>query len=652
MTIRSSPAEPSPPRLNDATIEEAANGTHRQARAALRELLTACSIDRVVTVDDSNRQDSENKVDRALILAALRNGQISIEQLLETETTRALAMDAAGDPRDIEDLITDVETDSPRLSDDDLEELTNSARLLGKAHLPPSGSDNPLPEALTEVPQPPDGKPPITTDLESLTTLEDLFVDVTYEALTLHQWRERQENLLKEPSPVLVLFDRDFRLEGASEIEGDRLIGDILRQRASHVFCGMVTHSAGTPERESQIAAEIVGTLDLDPAELIVIARNDVRHAPLDLVRKIRTAILARDLIKLRNLTITAFAEANKKGGAALAGSDAYTLLALVEAAAAEGTHDAHNLVRVVTSHARRELQARLHHDDIALGPLGRLRAVRGTSPADVNFHPSSDLDYRRHLDSFDDAGYLSAWNLPLEPGDIFRAVDPVKLLTNVVVEQRTRCILLTQHCDTVMRPTGTRTGNPKMLSVAPLEWITDAKKKEGKLRTSDFKLDWFEPGRPGGDWYVRLAERMQVPTLYLDACVLDRDGNGRIVVGSTPASALTPGWRLRHGQLQDWADKKFNQLAVLNPDGTLRSDVLQQVVFSLMGTGELHSIKSAVDPPNKVIAFGVRRVARLSDPRTRALLTEATQHLGRAAEEGALLQEPMVAEAYRAATP
>jgi hypothetical protein len=122
----------------------------------------------------------------------------------------------------------------------------------------------------------------------------------------------------------------------------------------------------------------------------------------------------------------------------------------------------------------------------------------------------------------------------------------------------------------------------------------------------------------------------------------LDPEGAGRIVIDRSAPATLTPGWLKRYEQLQSWAATKLNQLVQLLEPGTLTLDVRQLLVASLTGTSkELHTVRSAMDPTKGIIAFGVRRIARLSDPRTGALLTQATQHLGRAAEEGALLREP-----------
>jgi hypothetical protein len=620
-------------------------GVAQQARAALRALLEASSIVRVVTVDDSNREAADQEIDRDLILTALRNENLTVEALEESDTTRGIVTDADGDVRDIADLIDDIEVYPPRISDDELKELTNAARLHTKAQQPKAGRDSSkTAPSLTEADEGEDDKPPIVRDLESLTALEALFADTAaFQALTLKQWHQQKDALLADPTPLLILFDRDFQLEGASPTAGDQLIGEILGNHAAlHVFCGMITHAATSRDVERQIAGTIVDSFDVDVAEVIVIARDNVRHSPLELVGKIKAAVLARELASLRGLTSAALSSATDAAIGELKTLDSYTLLALVEAAALEGTHDAHNILRVAFTHTRRTLEERMHHDDVTLGPLAQIRKARDITPREILLNRPDDLAQRRHVDSFDDADFLAASNLPLEPGDIFRSVNPEKLLHGQIEEQKAQCILLTQPCDTIMRPTGIRTGSPKMLSVAPLEWIPGPAQRNEKVWDSDFRLDWYEPAREGGHWYVRLAQRTQVPTIYLDACVLNREGVGRITVGASPPATLTPGWLKRHRRLQEWAGGKLSRFSDLTGKNPLTAEVKQLVVASLTGaSSELHTVKAAMDPQQQVITFGVRRIARLSDPRTKALLTQAAQHLGRAAEEGALLKEP-----------
>ncbi len=610
------------------------------ARRYIDELLRLRGISRVVNVDDGNRQDDDQEVDLPLVAHTIGSGILSIERLLESETTRAVVIDSDGEPLGVDDILDRVRVDPPAFSTTVAKELTDAARLADRAH---RQSEAPTDGAADADVGPVPDDTAMSADLETLADLGSLFPEkADFKALTLAQWQKEKDSILADATPLLLLFDRDFRLENARADAGERLIAEILGAEYSHVYCGMLTHSATSDQAEREAIANITENYDLDPLRLIVMAKNQVTHAPIELARKLKAALLAEELLALRDMVTSALTESAAEGCAELTQLDPFTVQALVDAAGDEGAHEAHNLVRIAASRSRRSLDRLLRDEVVTTGPLPNIRAANAAGPTENVFPPPADLARRKHVDHFDDAEHLASLNLPVEPGDIFETVSPNSLLTGMEASPGSRFLLLTQACDAMIRPNGIRMANPTMLVVAPMKWIPDPKQGErSRVRRSDFVLRWFEEDRTGGEWYVRLAERTQVPSLALDACALSRDGSGVIIAGEGPPASATRGWANVHGKLQKWAQSKISQMEMLGTKAELKGALRKMIIESLTGaSSQLHNIKAEIDPNRKIVAFGVRRIARLTDANTRSLLTLASHHIGRPADDGPLFPD------------
>ena len=610
------------------------------ARRYIEDLLRLRGISRIVNVDDGNRQDEDQEVDLSLVADTIRSGVLRIERLLESDTTRTVVVDSDGAPLDLDDILDRVRVDPPDFSTTVARELTDAARLADRAHR--QGNAPTAGTADAEVGLVPDDTA-MSADLETLADLGSLFPDMAdFKALTLAQWQMDKDTILADTTPVLLLFDRDFRLENARADTGEQLIAEVVSAGYEHVHCGMLTHSATSDQAELEAIFSITEHYDLDPVRLIVMAKNQVTHAPIELARKLKAALLARELLTLRNLVASALKESAADGCAELSRLDPFTVQALVDAAGGEGAHEAYNLVRIAASHGRRSLDRLLRDDTVTTGPLRNLRAANAAGPSGNVLSRPTDLGRRKHADHFDDAAHLASLNLPIEPGDIFEIVTPESLLNGRESGSCARFLLLTQPCDAMIRPDGTRMAKPKMLVVAPMKWIPNPGHGEcSRVRRSDFPLPWFDEDHTGGEWYVRLAERTQVPSRALDACALSGDGSGIITVGKSPPASATPGWAKVHERLQNWALSRIEQMTKLASQSELKGELRRMVIGSLTGaSSQLHDIKADINPDRKIVVFGVRRIARLTDASTRSLLTLASHHIGRPADDGPLLAD------------
>ncbi len=81
--------------------------------------------------------------------------------------------------------------------------------------------------------------------------------------------------------------------------------------------------------------------------------------------------------------------------------------------------------------------------------------------------------------------------------------------------------------------------------------------------------------------------------------------------------------------------------LTKLEKPVALKSDVRHLVIQSLTGTSnQIHDVGAYIEPASNVVAFGLRRIGRLTDDDTRFMLTLASHQIGRPAREGKLLAD------------
>jgi hypothetical protein len=600
------------------------------ARQVIGELLTLRGITRVISVDDGNRSPGEEPVDLEKVKAALVTKVLTVENLSASEATATLVTGPDGELIDLDDLLDRLRMDPADLEADEEKALTDAARLATRD------------EATTNALQPEaEAEAATVTDLETLNDLARLFPqEVSFTATTLDGWRHDEAEVLKDPRPALIMFDRDFGREDGGPTEGDKLIASVLGKNLPNVYCALLTHAATSDESELQLISEIAATNHLEIVRLVVMAKTAVTHAPIEMAYKLKTAILAEDLRGVQKGVGEALRDAADAARGEIRTLDAYTVLALVEAASKEGSHDVANVVRLAQSRARRELDTRLRAESFMIH-VRQMRAARAAPPTGHRLRPPWNLSLWRHADSFDDAAHLAALRLPVEPGDIFEIAEPRALLNGRLPDGvRKKYILLTQPCDTMIRSDGLRAGDPLTFAAAPLKCQP---KDDDKARRTAFRLDWFDPSDSSSVWYVELGFQTRLPVKALDACALHARGWAIIATPAPPTPALTVGWEKRQVKLTEWAGGVVNRVRDLERSGRLNTELEGLTIQALTGaTKEVHPISADVraNKGGGAVAFGLRRIARLTDSNTRALLTQTSHHMGRPAADGPLLPE------------
>ena len=283
-----------------------------------------------------------------------------------------------------------------------------------------------------------------------------------------------------------------------------------------------------------------------------------------------------------------------------------------------EGVWEPDTLFRVFGILMRREAGIRLHENATISDAVARARRVSALPEEIVDAlgnqgEPAAALRVQRY-ELYDAGNELNGWHAPIGLGDIFRIGSAGKYY-----------IVLGQPCDLVVRSKGFRNHEDSRLGpMVAVAAITLTEKGEGMVWG---KLPFFEEDT--GDSAVANYGRVhQVRLAVLDLCVFRQDGSAVIdVAGDCPTGLIEP-WRKRHGRLCrhfDSALKLHRKLAEAELESEAASVALPDASSTLR-------VGKAVR--DGTVEYEVRRVMRLRQPWSAALLTEFAHYEARAAFE------------------
>jgi hypothetical protein len=623
------------------------------AREHVGRLLALRAITTVIHVDDDHPASDQSESDPYEVIAALKDEVVTIEFLADNEATRDIVTSSNGELTSAQALAGRIELEPEGFTDLEMAALTDAARLAARSRAadagdsPPGGAVGRIGDSGTPT-EPADaesadavGKIPEreATDIEAQTGLRQLIPHgVDYRPITLAQWNEEKEELLNPTVPVLILFDRDFHLEGESTDLGESLLAEVINRHDGNIYCGMLTHGAWSDAGERELVTRIADRSGstVDVVDVVVIAKSAIVAKPGMFPMKLKAVLLARRVRALRTRVIGILSDAGQHAATELGKLDAYTMSELIVAADKEGTHGVHNMLRVAATKQRIAIHRALWPDEDVNSALGDIRLIHDAQ-REVNPLPATDISPLRREDRYDTGEYLADLHLALEPGDIFEKVTPDVVLNSAgQANPGKRFILLMQACDIAVRSDGHRLGSPKTFTLALVKRI-----RRDDRHSFDHFLEYYD--EVGGDevWCVRMSERVQFPVRALEACVFADDGQAVVKVGQQAPTTLTPGWRKRFDELQEWTGRTLASYKKMVGPGTDKA-VARLLTESLTGTAsELVDIKAKLDLNGDRVGYGLRRIGRASNDDARGILANAGNYTSRPGSEGVLFLAP-----------
>ncbi|MFC9640651.1 hypothetical protein ACFTZF_19130 [Streptomyces mirabilis] len=618
-------------------------GSAFDAKVASQELLELAEVGRVICVDDwyAEKEDRGESV-----FAALTEGVLlpaDLEKIAELIPGSALLRDPSA-PSEL--VIDEVRVAWPSLDEDKRRAIHHvvDGRLGPEGVGTPGEEDEPAAACLREL---------LADSREFLT-------------LSLSDWSRQRSSLLADGKSTLILFDRDFSREGASQNAGEDQIALLLSDAPENWRIGLLTHTVSEDDAEVEAWKTLSQKFKADRSRFLVIAKGRLSITADGFPRMLKLTLLAPALERLQGSLAAAvngtWAEAIKKVG----GIDPYTLEAALNGdRLTDGTWGPETLLRIATAFTQDSVRAKLRSDRTV-----HVSSKLVTSLSQVQLPSASNPDRVRHelaeierLEYFETAGHLTDLHFPLEVGDVFafqKFVDKPhqfeqrqygsgaavgKSPTDVVPELKRsgaehHMILLAQPCDLAVRADGKRGNGLEFVRVAPLKSPSQGRviAHPGGGSATSFDLPFFFTDS-GGGVEVKLSQQQYVPLTALDMCVLSDSGDGFMSAEQKIPDHVLPNWQMRFENLREWVAKQVAAYKAMEPHG-MSGKAADQITAALTGTVASPRLESLISLRDSSVMYGVRRVGRLREPYRSALLSRMAQRDSRDAFDPSLIDK------------
>ena len=440
--------------------------------------------------------------------------------------------------------------------------------------------------------------------------------------LSLGDWEERCEAMLagEQAQRTLFFFDRGYGDERAGTDEkGFDLIRDAQERGAR--YCGLITHTVpvdGEYDAWRSMAAEH----GLEPNGFVVVAKGRLNGEQPDyygFLGMLRVTALSGRYAEVRSMAWNIFEGSVEEAKSAMEDLSVVDFDRIVfSSSRREGVWEADTLFRVFGVLMGRAAGRQLHADAAvseAVATARRVSAMPGrVAEALGNQGQSATALQMQRYEIYDASAELNAWHAPIGLGDIFR-----------VDTEGKDYILLAQPCDLVVRRRGVRNrDNGQLGRPAAVVEIARGEDKQGPMWG---KLPFYEE-MTGDSGYANYGSAHQVLLAVLDLCVLQADGRAAVDVEGESPDLLIEGWEKRARKLQN----HFRNALDLQRD--LAAAGLCREVPSLALPDASTTLTVGKEGAGGTVTYGIRRVMRLRQPWSAALLTEFAQYQARAAFE------------------
>ena len=440
--------------------------------------------------------------------------------------------------------------------------------------------------------------------------------------LSLGDWEDRRAAMLADEKAqrTLFFFDRGYGDERAGMDEkGFELIRDAQARGAR--YCGLITHTVPV-DGEYEAWRSMAGEHGLEPKGFVVVSKGRLNGEPPDyygFLGMLRVTALSGRYAEVRSMAWDIFEGSVEEAKSAMEDLSVVDLDRILFASSGrEGVWEADTLFRVFGVLMGRAAGRRLHADATVSKAVATARRVNampdGVAGALGKQGQSAAALRMQRYEIYDASAELNAWHAPLGLGDIFW-----------VDAEDKDYILLAQPCDLVVRSKGLRNREKDRLGrTAAVVEIARGDEKEG---ANWGKLPFYAEGT-GAPAYANYGSAHQVLLAVLDLCVLQADGRAGGDVEAECPDLLIEGWEKRAGKLQTHFRKALDlqrDLAAVELGSEAASLALPDA-SSTLTVGKAGS--------GGGVTYGIRRVMRLRQPWSGALLTEFAQYQARAAFE------------------
>ena len=463
-------------------------------------------------------------------------------------------------------------------------------------------------------------------DSTAAQSLEELLGELEgcqFVTLSLNDWRTQARALQcdEKAATTLLLFDRDFRREEeGTDNEGLKLIEEM--QSTNIGYYGLISHTVnkgGEYDAWNKLANEHGLVRD----RFIVIAKERLTgdlSEHYGFLRMLRLAALSGRFSDVKSAALCIFQKSLDAARTTVQDLSVLDFDRIVfESSRREGVWEPDTLFRVFGILMRREALAQLYRDERIFKAFAEARRVSavGQEIGTTRGNESPSLEGLRiqRFETYGSANEINQFHVPIENGDIFEKVSDGR-----------RFILLLQPCDLMVRSNGKRSYDGKLGrtgSLAELEVHRDrdmAKGRWGELPFYDQNT-----GKPA---FADFNKVHQVLLAVLDLCSFQPDGVASIDVNRGNLELLVEPWNRRYVLL-----RRFFEAALTRYE-KLKKKQINKELLSLVLPVASPSVRFEGTVSGKSLCYDLKRVMRLRQPRSGALLTWLTQFQARAAFE------------------
>lgn len=491
-----------------------------------------------------------------------------------------------------------------------------------------------------------DGAAALEQDLNPVLTgfaeiVNETYPEIEFLHFSLGDWKTRKQEIVdKTPAiPTLILFDQDFRNEGGAENEGQKLVAELERRIKDHedvklgTFYGILTNTVSVDQEHAR-RTEVVTDENLDAGRFVLISKQSMRDGAKLFPERLRPVLLSPLFAHLMEEVRGAVAAAQKEAldrAIKIPPEDLEQMV--LQSSNQEGVWPPDTLLRILETMQRETVRKSLREEGNLLGVAERVEAVAkvdlpppaaeveevGKEKEPSGDEPTPEKPFERvplaakisHEEIYESADHLNSLHLPIELGDLFKDTRAGHLY-----------VLIEQPCNLMVRDGGERAFTPSHMVLAKVtEGTVDA-----KTQFKYFEFPYFDK-ETGESRFVRLSGPKVVRTLVLDASVFNEDGRSRLDLRSGEPVALLPYWKERRAKLHRLADELLKQLGKL-PEGVQGEDWVRDALG-----GSFRGDPFRLDdfsPENGLIGWGCERIGRVRDPYARALLSRFSQYFAR----------------------
>lgn len=433
-------------------------------------------------------------------------------------------------------------------------------------------------------------------------------------AIFLHpsRWQDERDYYIQqvEEKCTLFLIDRNFGIN----IEGDGL-GELLllasKTKPERAILGLISHEFDS-DKEYDFWLEYKNTHGDAGARIIPVSKKRKEDG---LAHGLKRVLLNTKCSNLTAQVTEVLFEAAKEAKESICKLSIYDYEQIVfRTSRIEGVWEPDTLARIFNvfhrKAARGQMKANQEIDKLA----HEIRTLSLTSlPIEDSWRNNDEAWKIQHSEMYDEAVELCEHHLPIDLGDIFEEGENGRLY-----------ILLAQPCDLMIRTTeeGKRKEDRKYAYFCK---IIEGKNK-GLQQYEE--LRYFRPGKQ--PYLVDFSRDRNIIDLHiLDLCVFNPSGLAELDITQSCPLGVIPVWQKRYDVLVNRAKESLSKLLALNEHQDYSKFALLEFADQPQ-KGEF--IKNDTSKAYEILRYPFRRIARLRQPWSGALLTKFAHYISRAA--------------------